>query len=130
MKNPFSIPSEKKGEKNYQFIGAYVPMDLVERFTLLSLFYGNPKTKMVTDLIRKEISKEEDVEFIIDALAERALLEWKSNLLPQKGKKTNLRFEKYLEGIKEFLLRRGLLPTTISLIIKTIEEKHEEDQKQ
>ena len=107
-------------------IGADVPEEMAETFTILAIYYGLPKTEVLRRLVEEWIEKCPSVDEALQEIAQRAYANWRLVWWENRHRpswslsKVMKRFDQWLSRTEHFLRRRALKRKTIDAIMQRI----------
>ena len=107
-------------ERN-QMVGAYIPISLVEKVSLIALAEDLSKANLIRRLLEEYVAKQ-DLDQLIEHIANRLFI-----LGEEVLQKRNLRsiFERYILEVRLSLKRRAVSAEHIAAIIPKVVEEYE-----
>ncbi len=115
-RNPFKSPI-KQSEENEEFVGAYLPLPLVNYLRLLSANYGVSVQKTIQLLLEREMEEDKTPkDVVVEELVNKATDEW----YRRKDEGITESRDDYLAEIKKELTRRKILEEDQDEILKLV----------
>ncbi len=120
--NPFKNPQMIQQEQG-KLVGAYLPLPLADRLRLLSVYFGKSLQAILQEIIGQWItSVDKSEKEIIDALVERAVMEWQRRVI-ESGEMDRQKQDNYLKEIRAALQRRKVAERHIDSVAGKLKRK-------